>query len=119
MKKDIAFYHSGTLPVYNSSGGKYMKHVIILLLILLLSSCNKSVPSLAGTTWISEDGKTKLEFKTDTIVVRDDQYGGEYKVEGNIVTIGNAIVKIPLTYEDGKLKGRLNDSKPDIILIKR
>lgn len=77
--------------------------------LIFLISCNSGISesNLKGTTWSSKDGEVSLFFKTKTLVMFNGEQAGEYKVEDNIVIVGNGLVKIPLTYEDGKLSGNL------------
>lgn len=77
--------------------------------LFFLISCNSGISesNLKGTTWSSKDGEVSLFFKTKTLVMFNGKQAGEYKVEDNIVIVGNGLVKIPLTYEDGKLSGNL------------
>lgn len=94
---------------------RYFRFSIVFFFTMAFASCNLSPSDLKGTEWISDDGKIKLEFKTETIVIRDNNIGCEYKIEGNVVTIGNAFVKIPLTYENETLTGTLIQGQTNVL----
>jgi|GEM_PF-2754580 len=117
MKNNIRvngnFHLSQTIAKKVNAGKTCAKLVFKTLFIFLImfTSCNSSSSisqsELVGTEWSSDDGKIKLEFKTETLVVRDNSLLANYTVEKNIITISNSFVKIPLTYKNGKLTGIL------------
>lgn len=108
-----------------------MNRTKILLLLsfismIVLYACNSidqklSPEKLVGTTWVNNESNKQLEFISTTEVVVDQKINGQYTIDGEIVTIGNAIVKIPLTYDktNETLTGKLEFGKPDMVLYKK
>jgi hypothetical protein len=100
----------------------YKKGLFASFLLLLLIACSSGTPTLAGTIWVGDNGGIKLDFKSKTVVEVTDGgqiEGGDYKVEGNIVTVDVRIFKRIYTFENGVLKGQRFSTNNNVVLTKQ